>query len=484
MTGPAPAPANDAAEKGTVPFSAERPAGPGVHSTAIPGLLVVDLLVHGDDRGWFKENWQRAKMTAAGLPDFGPVQHSLAFNTAAGVTRGFHAEPWDKLVSVAHGRIFGAWVDLRPGASFGQLVTVELGPDKAVFVPRGVANSYQTLADETVYSYLVNDHWSPEATASYSYVNLADETLNVAWPIPLDQATISAADLAHPRLAQARPVPPKQTVIVGAGGQLGRALQVLLPDAICLDLPDFDVTDPAQMAGFGWRDVDTIINAAAYTAVDLAETEQGRRDCWRANVSGVANLCRVAREHRLRLVHISSDYVFDGTAEIHTEDEPFSPLGVYAQTKAAGDALVGQLDRHYLVRTSWVIGDGRNFVRTMAELAAKGIQPSVVDDQFGRPTFTTDLAAGIVHLLQTEAPFGTYNLSNDGPVVAWCDIARKVFALCGRSEADVTGQSTQDYSAGKATAPRPQHSALDLTKLLATGFAPAPWPDRLAEYLR
>jgi len=454
-----------------------------VRSTEIPGLLVVDLVVHGDDRGWFKENWQRAKLTSLGLPDFGPVQHSVAYNGAAGVTRGFHAEPWDKLVSVANGRIFGAWVDLRPGATFGHLVSLELGPDQAVFVPRGVANSYQTLVDETVYSYLVNDHWSPAATASYSYVNLADETLNVAWPIPLEQATISAADLAHPRLAQARPVPPKQTVIVGAGGQLGRALQALLPDAVCLDLPDFDVSDTAQVDGFAWRDVDTIINASAYTAVDAAETEQGRRDCWRANVTGVANLCRVAREHRLTLVHISSDYVFDGTAELHTEDEPFSPLGVYGQTKAAADALVGQLGAHYLIRTSWVIGQGRNFVATMADLAAKGISPSVVDDQFGRLTFTADLAAGIVHLLHSGADYGTYNLSSDGPVASWREVAAAVFELCGRNPGDVAGQSTADYAAGKLTSPRPRHSSLDLTKLKATGFAPAPWPQRLAEYL-
>jgi len=472
------------ADKGTVPFSAGRQSTePAVRTTEIPGLLVVDLVVHGDDRGWFKENWQRAKLTALGLPDFGPVQHSVAYNGAAGVTRGFHAEPWDKLVSVASGRIFGAWVDLRPGASFGRLVSVELGPDTAVFVPRGVANSYQTLVDGTVYSYLVNDHWSPEATTSYSYVNLADETLNVAWPIPLEQATISAADQAHPRLAEARPVLPKQTVIVGAGGQLGRALQALLPDAICLDLPDFDVADAAQVDGFRWREVGTIINASAYTAVDAAETEQGRRDCWRANVTGVANLCRVAGEHRLTLVHISSDYVFDGTRELHSEDEPFSPLGVYGQTKAAGDALVGQLGAHYLIRTSWVIGQGRNFVATMADLAAKGINPSVVDDQFGRLTFTNDLAAGIVHLLQNRACYGTYNLSNDGPIASWQEVAATVFGLCDRDPGDVAGQSTAAYAAGKLTAPRPRHSSLDLAKVKATGFSPAAWTQRLAEYL-
>jgi dTDP-4-dehydrorhamnose 3,5-epimerase len=456
----------------------------GVRTTAIPGLLVVDLLVHGDDRGWFKENWQRAKMTALGLPDFGPVQHSVAYNTEAGVTRGFHAEPWDKLVSVASGRAFGAWVDLRAGDGFGQVVTVDLNVGTAVFVPRGVANSYQTLEHGTVYSYLVNDHWSPDALAEYTYLNLADPTVAVQWPIPLAEATISAADAAHQRLDQVVPVQPLRTVIVGANGQLGRALRALLPDAEAVDLPDFDCTDAEAVAGYPWRGVGTILNAAAYTAVDAAETPEGRRACWSANVSGVANLCRVAAEHRIRLVHISSDYVFDGTAELHAEDEPFSPLGVYGQTKAAADALVGQLARHYLVRTSWVIGDGRNFVRTMADLAGRGVSPAVVDDQFGRLTFTSTLAAGIVHLLDTAAAYGTYNVTNDGPVESWCEIARTVFTLVGREPSDVSATTTEAYGAGKQLAPRPQHSALDLTRLTGAGFTPSDWREQLAEYLR
>lgn len=454
-----------------------------VRATEIPGLLVIDLPLPGDERGWFKENWQRAKMTALGLPDFGPVQHSVAFNAEAGVTRGFHAEPWDKLVSIATGRIFGAWVDLREGSGFGRLVTIELGPETAVFVPRGVANSYQTLEHGTVYSYLVNDHWSPQARADYSYLNLADPTIAVAWPIPLAEATISAADAAHPQLHDVVPVRPSRTVIVGAGGQLGRALQTLLPEAETLDLPDFDCSDAATVANYPWRGVDTIINAAAYTAVDVAETEQGRRDCWRANVTGVANLCRVAAAHRITLVHISTDYVFDGVADVHTEEEAFSPLGVYGQTKAAGDALVAQLDRHYIVRTSWVIGEGRNFVRTMADLAARGVNPEVVADQFGRLTFTADLAAGIVHLLGRGAAFGTYNLTNDGPVQSWHQIAQAVFEASGRSAGDVAATTTAAFAAGKFTAPRPRHSTLDLSKIKATGFTPTSAAERLAEYL-
>ena len=148
-----------------------------VETTDIPGLLVVRLPLHEDSRGWFKENWQRAKMTALGLPDFGPVQHSVAFNARRGVTRGVHTEPWDKFISIAHGRIFGAWVDMREGESFGTVFTLEVDPGVAVFVPRGVGNTYQVLEDGTTYSYLVNDHW--RAGLAYPALNLADPTVAI-----------------------------------------------------------------------------------------------------------------------------------------------------------------------------------------------------------------------------------------------------------------------------------------------------------------
>ncbi|MBD5830607.1 dTDP-4-dehydrorhamnose 3,5-epimerase, partial [Janibacter melonis] len=156
-----------------------------VETTAIPGLLVLRLPVHGDARGWFKESWQRAKMTALGLPDFGPVQHNVSYNDSAGATRGIHAEPWDKLVSVVTGRVFGAWVDLREGEGFGTTVTVEVDPGVAVFVPRGVGNSYQALEDGTAYSYLVNAHWQPGLT--YPALALDDPDAAIAWPIPLER---------------------------------------------------------------------------------------------------------------------------------------------------------------------------------------------------------------------------------------------------------------------------------------------------------
>jgi dTDP-4-dehydrorhamnose 3,5-epimerase len=458
-----------------------------VTDTSIPGLVVFDLPVHGDARGWFKENWQREKMTALGLPDFGPVQNNISFNDVAGTTRGIHAEPWDKWVSVATGRIFGAWVDLREGPSFGAVFTTELDPSRAIFVPRGVGNSYQTLEPDTAYTYLVNDHWSPDA--EYSFLNLADETAAIDWPIPLAEVEISPKDLAHPRLPEVTPVPPRKILVLGANGQLGRALRAEYGHSAHVEYAtrtDLDVTAPDLASARRWRDYDTIINAAAYTAVDLAETADGRRDAWLANATAVAALAAVAAENSITLVHVSSDYVFDGRLDRpYREDDPVCPLGVYGQTKAGGDSAVSVSHRHYIVRTSWVIGEGKNFVRTMASLAERGIDPRVVDDQIGRLTFTVDIARGIRHLLETRPAFGVYNLTGGGEPASWAAIAAQVYALTGHDPARVTGVSTEEYfaSASGPVAPRPRYSVLDLAKLEATGFMTTDAATSLAAYI-
>lgn len=175
-----------------------------VVESPIPGLFVVDLVVHGDKRGWFKENYQAAKMEALGLPHFTPVQNNFSYNVERGVTRGLHAEPWEKFVSLANGHVFCAWVDLRKGPSFGKTFTVELNPGKAVFIPRGVANGYQTLEENITYTYLVNAHWSPDAT--YAAVNLFDPALSISWSVPREQAIVSDKDLANPMLADVTPL--------------------------------------------------------------------------------------------------------------------------------------------------------------------------------------------------------------------------------------------------------------------------------------
>ena len=470
-----------------------------VSETGIEGLKVVDLAVHGDSRGWFKENWQRAKMTELGIPDFRIVQNNISYNDSRGVTRGIHAEPWDKFISVARGSVFGAWVDLREGSeTFGKVYTTVLDPSKAIYVPRGVGNSFQALEDGTAYTYLVDAHWSLELKKTYTFVNLADPELAIGWPIPLDQATVSEADLNHPMLADVVPMAPKRTLVTGCNGQLGRAVRALAEergvakDFDFCDIDTFDMSDPDAYAQYDWSLYGTVINCGAYTAVDRAETPEGRAIAWKANATGPALLARTCAGHGVTLVHVSSDYVFDGTAEVHTEDEPFSPLSVYGQTKAAGDIAVAGCPRPYIMRSSWVIGEGHNFVKTMKGLSDRVADPedglaqvTVVDDQLGRLTFTRDMAEAIFHVLGSHAPYGTYNCTGSGAVKSWADIARAVFEAANCNGENVVPVSTADYYANATgpVAPRPVHSALDLSGLESVGFHMPDWEEELGEYL-
>lgn len=441
-----------------------------VEQTPIPGLLVVRRPVHRDARGWFTEAWQRDTMVAAGLPDFGPVQHNVSHNATRGATRGIHAEPWDKFVTVVHGSVFGAWVDLREGESFGATVTVEIDETVAVFVPRGVGNGYQALADDTIYSYLVNDHWRPDLT--YPAVALDDPGAAIDWPIPLSRAEISDKDRANPALGEVAPFVPRPVLVLGGTGQIGRALLALLPDAVAPGRDELDLADAASVAAYDFSGHDVVINAAAMSGVDAAETAEGSRLAWRLNAHLPAELARRSITDRFTLVHYSSDYVFDGSVEVHDEEEPFAPLGEYGRTKAGGDLAVTVAPRHYLLRTSWVVGEGSNFVATMDRLAREGISPAVVDDQVGRLTFAPEVAAATVHLLG-GAPFGTYDVTQSGKALSWAGIAREVFAARGRPREDVTSVSTEEYAAGRAMAPRPRHSTLSLAKLADTGHVPA-----------
>lgn len=273
--------------------------------------------------------------------------------------------------------------------------------------------------------------------------------------------------------------------IVGANGQLGRALQAKYPGAQKADVSELDITDRASVLGYDWSHISVILNTAAYTNVDGAESAEGRIAAWNVNATAAAYLTEVARQHDITLIHLSTDYVFDGTKNPHTEDEKLAPLSVYGASKAAGDIAVSLAPKHYILRTSWVIGEGKNFVRTMLGVGQKGVSPTVVADQVGRLTFTSELVRAIDHLLSTNAAFGTYNVSNSGEPASWADITRKIFALAGFQNLSVTDTTTAQYFAGKeGIAPRPLHSTFDLSKLEATGFAFRDWQEDLAVYIK
>lgn len=174
-------------------------------STEIPGLLIFNVTKVEDERGYYQETFQKAKLVAAGLPEaFIPVQTNISYNKLVGVTRGFHAEPWDKYISIVRGKAFAAYVDLRKGDSFGKTVTVELNQTTCVYLPQGVANSFQTLEADTYYLYSVNDHWSADLYDQYCFANLGDPDIGIKWPISLDQAILSDRDHSHPKLKDAR----------------------------------------------------------------------------------------------------------------------------------------------------------------------------------------------------------------------------------------------------------------------------------------
>ncbi|MBB5887661.1 dTDP-4-dehydrorhamnose 3,5-epimerase family protein [Lactovum miscens] len=170
---------------------------------AIPGLIKFDIPVHGDNRGWFKENFQKEKMVPLGFPEsffaYGKLQNNVSFSKK-NVLRGLHAEPWDKYISVSDfGRVLGTWVDLREGESFGHVYQTIIDASVGMYVPRGVANGFQVLSDNVSYSYLVNDYWSLELKPKYAFVNYADPALNITWG-NLDEVEVSEADKKHPFL--------------------------------------------------------------------------------------------------------------------------------------------------------------------------------------------------------------------------------------------------------------------------------------------
>jgi dTDP-4-dehydrorhamnose 3,5-epimerase/reductase len=274
---------------------------------------------------------------------------------------------------------------------------------------------------------------------------------------------------------------PKAIALLGPNGQVGRAIQEALPNVTPIGREIVDLSNPLSLRGVDFSGFDTIVNCAAYTKVDLAEEEPDSARAINATVPGV--LADIAERTGAVLVHFSTDYVFDGTKEVHTETERPNPLSVYGSTKHIGDVMALGHERTYDLRTSWVIGDGSNFVRTMLRLARDKKQPPVVNDQFGRPSFTTGIAHAVSHLLHERPEFGLYNVSSAGERTTWFEIASRVFDLAGAPAGSVTPTDTVTHFGDRAHATRPVHSTFDLSKISATGFGLNDWEIDLVEYV-
>jgi len=280
-------------------------------------------------------------------------------------------------------------------------------------------------------------------------------------------------------------------LITGCKGQLGTELvrQAGSHEVIALDYAELDITDAAAVSSVVTNNCpDAVINAAAYTAVDKAETD--RDVVFAVNRDGPANLAKACSELNIPLIHISTDYVFDGTKKgAYSEDDPIAPLGVYGESKAAGEAAVRETcPGHLILRTSWVFSaQGNNFVKTMLRLGAEREALGVVSDQFGKPTAAAELARLILLILPAvNGHWGTYHLAQPD-VTSWHGFAEAVFDDAKHQRMklqvrQVNAIATEDYP---TPAKRPANSELNCTMLESTfGVHIWPWRESLANVIK
>ena len=239
---------------------------------------------------------------------------------------------------------------------------------------------------------------------------------------------------------------------------------------------------------------DVVVHCAAWTAVDMAEDDDKVEKVRAINAGGTANIAKVCKELDCKMVYISTDYVFDGQGEEPWQPDckDYKPLNVYGQTKLEGELAVSEtLEKYFIVRIAWVFGkNGKNFIKTMLNVAKTHDKLTVVSDQIGTPTYTFDLARLLVDMIETEK-YGYYHATNEGGYISWYDFTKEIFrqavemghAEYAEDRVSVAPVTTEQYGISKAA--RPFNSRLDKSKLVENGFTPLPtWQDALGRYLK
>ncbi len=285
----------------------------------------------------------------------------------------------------------------------------------------------------------------------------------------------------------------KTILVTGANGQLGRAINIELAGGE-YELYNTDIAESEGVHAADITDLEklrdlfkqvkpySVINCAAYTAVDAQEKDVELS--YKINALGPRNLSIAANESGSRLIHVSTDYVFPGDGDTpYNEFDPTAPKSVYGKTKLAGEQMVRDLaERYSIIRTAWLYGDGKNFVKTMLRLSESHDEVSVVDDQLGNPTSTAELARAIHFLMETDN-YGLFHGTCEG-ITSWAEFTEEIFRLAGKATR-VNHVTTEEYTAkNPSSAPRPSYSALDNMMLRLTGgYAFADWHEAIREYI-
>jgi dTDP-4-dehydrorhamnose reductase len=269
-------------------------------------------------------------------------------------------------------------------------------------------------------------------------------------------------------------------LVTGAGGQVGLALREHLPGARFLSRAELDVCDAAQVRR-ALSGADVVVHLAALTDVDRCERDPALAHA--VNAEGTRHVVEAVPD-TARVIYVSTDYVFDGCSErAYEEGDAVGPINVYGRSKLAGEGFVAGLPRSLIVRTSWVFGEGRNFVRSIVAAARAGRALRVVDDQRGRPTAAADLARALAHLVAVPRS-GVLHVSGDGPPATWADVADRAVRSAGL-DVGVARIDTAAYvrDASGTIAPRPANSTLSIERARAAGVPLADWRRSLDLYV-
>lgn len=471
--------------------------------TNLQDCYILESKRFGDNRGYFSSITSK-ELEELDFKKFNQKSESMSIK---GTIRGLHfqKDPYcqAKVVSCTKGAVLDIVVDMRKDSnSYKQYVAVELTPEngRILYVPRGFAHGFLALTDNATFNYMVDNEYAPKMEGGVLY---NDPEINIPWndffkKYNIEKPLLSQKDEERKPLSETENEinfyrREKKYLVTGVNGQLGYDIVKELQERgetniLAIDKDDLDITDREKvMVLIKNYKPDVIFHCAAWTAVDKAE--EMIEECKKVNVEGTKNITNASIEVGAKLIYMSTDYVFDGKKdlnELYNENDVPNPKSIYGLTKFEGEEEVRRNERHFITRISWVFGiNGQNFIKTMLRVGENREMVTVVNDQFGSPTYTVDLAKLLVKMSETEK-YGTYNVNNEG-YCSWAEFCKYFYQTMNLSTI-VKEVSTEEYYNNKTEeemkkiAYRPRNSKLDKSKLEENFELLPTWQDATDRY--